>query len=137
MSSATADVFVGIDAGTTGAKVALFDGRGNELGSGYCDYPCVHPHPGWVEQNVEDVWRGICQASRIARTRANVPDPALRSIGLSSQRGSFVLLDEREQPLAPSVLWNDSRAKDMEAVFAERIGLDRYRRITGMPISGS
>ncbi len=137
MAGAAVDVFVGIDAGTTGAKVALFDAGGNELGSGYCDYPCIHPHPGWVEQDVEEVWRGVCQASRIARAGANVPDPAIRSIGLSSQRGSFILLDERERPLAPSVVWNDSRAKDIEQLLAERIGLDRYRRITGMPVSGS
>jgi xylulokinase len=137
MSEATADVFVGIDAGTTGAKVALFDAAGNELGSGYRDYPCVHPHPGWVEQDVEEVWRGICEASRIARASANVPDKAIRSIGLSSQRGTFILLDELERPLAPSIVWNDSRAKDMEELLAQRVGLERYRRITGMPVSGS
>ena len=134
---AAVDVFVGIDAGTTGAKVALFDAAGTELGSGYCEYPCIHPHPGWVEQDVEEVWRGICQACQLARGRANLPDQVIRSIGLSSQRGSFILVDERERPLAPSVLWNDSRAKDTEPLLAQRIDLDRYRRITGMPMSGS
>ena len=137
MSGAAAVVFVGIDAGTTGAKVALFDERGNQISSGYAEYPCIHPHPGWVEQEMDEVWRGVCQASRVARLGADVPDSAIRSIGLSSQRGSFVLLDSQERPLAPSVLWNDSRAKDMEALLAARIGLERYRRITGMPISGS
>src|SRR5919108_4889178 len=96
------DVFVGIDAGTTGAKVALFDARGNELGSGYCDYPCIHPHPGWVEQDVEEVWRGICRASQLARAKANVRDEFIRSVGLSSQRGTFILLDEQYRPLTPS-----------------------------------
>lgn len=137
MAAAAADVFVGIDAGTTGAKVALFDARGNELGSGYCDYPCTHPHPGWVEQDVEEVWRGICRASQLARASTDLPDGAIRSIGLSSQRGTFILLDARERPLAPSIVWNDSRAKDMEKLFADRVGLDRYLRITGMPVSGS
>jgi xylulokinase len=66
-----------------------------------------------------------------------VPDELIRSIGLSSQRGSFILIDEQHRPLAPSVLWNDSRAKDMEPLLVERIGLDRFRRITGMPVSGS
>ena len=131
------DVFVGVDAGTTGAKVALFDDVGNELGSGYCDYPCIYPHPGWVEQDVEDVWRGICRASQTARAQANVRDELIRSVGLSSQRGTFILLDERYRPLARSVVWNDSRAKDMEPLLAERLGMDRFRSITGMPVSGS
>jgi xylulokinase len=131
------DVFVGVDAGTTGAKVALFDEAGSELGSGYCDYPCIYPHPGWVEQDVEEVWRGICKASQTARAQANVRNELIRSVGLSSQRGTFILLDKQYRPLAPSVLWNDSRAKDMEPLLAERLGTDRFRSITGMPLSGS
>ncbi len=58
MARTVQDIFVGIDAGTTGSKVALFDASGNELGSGYFEYPCLYPHPGWVEQDVEDVWKG-------------------------------------------------------------------------------
>lgn len=131
------DVFVGIDAGTTGAKAALFDARGTELGSGYSDYPCLHPHPGWVEQDVDEVWRGICRASRMARAAAGVADDAIRCVGLSSQRGTFILLDAHERPLAPAVLWNDSRAKEMEPLLEERIGAEHYRHITGMPVSGS
>jgi xylulokinase len=137
MAKKVTDIFVGIDAGTTGSKVALFDARGNELGGGYCEYSCIYAHPGWVEQDVEEVWRGICRASRAARAAANAPDNAIRSIGFSSQRGSFILLDEREHPLAPAVLWNDCRAKEMERVLRQRIAAERYRHITGMPISGS
>lgn len=137
MGGAAEPVFVGIDAGTTGAKVALFDERGRTLGSGYEEYASSHPHPGWAEQDVEAVWRGICGATKRARAAAQVADAAIRAIGLSSQRGSFILLDEQEQPLTPAVLWNDSRAKEMEAVLAGRIAPERYRCIAGMPISGS
>src|ERR1700758_4182353 len=137
MARIAQDIFVGIDAGTTGSKVALFDARGNELGRGYCEYSCIHPHPGWVEQDVWEVWKGICRASRAARAAAKVPDEAIRSLGFSSQRGSFILIDEQERPLAPAVLWNDSRAKDMEQTLMQRIAPERYRHITGMPLSGS
>jgi len=137
MAPKAQDIFVGIDAGTTGSKVSLFDARGNELGHGYCEYPCIHPHPGWVEQDVEEVWRGICRASHAAQAAADVSHDAIHSLGFSSQRGSFILLDEQERPLAPAVLWNDSRAKDMERVLMQRIAPERYRQITGMPLSGS
>lgn len=137
MSGSARDVFVGIDAGTTGSKIALFDEHGVMLGSGYREYPCAHPHPGWVEQDVEAVWQGICSASREARAKGGVADEAIRAIGLSSQRGSFILLDEHERPLAPAILWNDSRAQEMEAVLAQRIAPDRFRRVSGMPIAAS
>jgi ribulose kinase len=32
------------------------------------------------------------------------------------------------------VLWNDSRAKEMERVLTQRIAPERYRSITGMPV---
>lgn len=132
------EVFVGIDGGTTGATVTLFDRHGAELGSGYSEYACHYPHPGWVEQDVEEVWQGICAASRTARAAAaEVPDAAIRSLGLSSQRGTFVLLDDRRQPLTPSVVWNDSRAKAEEEVLAANIDRDRFRRITGCPLTAS
>lgn len=136
-TGARGDVFVGIDAGTTGATVALFDAQGNEIGSGESEYATTSPHSGWVEQDAEEVWRGICAASRAARAAAEVADQAIRSVGFSSQRGTFLLLDEARRALAPSICWNDSRAKEMEAVLAERIGRDRFRRITGMPLSAS
>ena len=137
MSDTAGPVFVGIDAGTTGTKVVLFDDCGLVLGSGYCDYPSLHPHPGWAEQDVEVVWTGICGACKGARAAAGVSDERILSVGLSSQRGTFILLDEREHTLAPAVLWNDSRAKEMEAVLAARIQPERYRHIVGMPIAGS
>ncbi len=137
MSKANLSVFVGVDAGTTGVTVALFDAEGQEVASGYQEYPCIHPHPGWVEQDMSVVWQGICTASRAAITKAACPPEAIGSLGLSSQRGTFALLDNNERPLAPAIVWNDSRAKEMEAALAERIEPERYRAITGMPLSSS
>ena len=47
------DLLIGIDLGTTGAKAGVFDVKGNMLGSGYYEYPCLYPKPGWVDQDVE------------------------------------------------------------------------------------
>lgn len=117
--------------------MALFDDAGRCAASIDESYPCSHPHPGWAEQDMETVWGAICRAARAARQAAGGPDEAIRSLGLSSQRGTFVLVDADVQPLAPAVLWNDSRAKDMEDPLAEAIGRERFREITGMPLSAS
>ena len=131
------DLFVGIDAGTTGVTVALFDVHGHTVATGYQEYSCSYPHPGWVEQDVEEVWCGICAACRTAVQACEATPAAFRSLGFSSQRGTFVLLDSDERPLAPSVVWNDSRAGEMEAVLAEAVPPERYREITGTPLSAS
>jgi len=130
-------VFVGIDAGTTGVTVGLFDEHGAEVASGYREYACQYPHPGWVEQDMNEVWAGICSACRTALSRVDLADGAILSVALSSQRGTFVLLNSAERPLGSAIVWNDSRAKEMEAVIAARLDQVRYREITGTPLSAS
>ena len=51
--AASMRAFVGIDAGTTGCTVMIFDESGKALGHGYEEYPCTSPNPGWSEQDVE------------------------------------------------------------------------------------
>ena len=131
----TKAVFVGIDAGTTGTTVSIYDETGTDIASGYQEYPCVYPRPGWVEQDLEVVWRGICAASREATGKAGLPADAYKSIGLSSQRGTFGLLDADKQPLCNSIVWNDARATEQGESIAARMSPDQYQHHTGMPLS--
>ncbi len=129
--------FVGIDAGTTGVTIAVFDEAGTEVARGYREYPCLYPHPGWIEQDMDAVWRGIAAASREALERSPDVRERIRSLAFASQRGTFVLLDEAERPLGPAVVWNDSRAKEIEEEIAAKMSRERYREVTGMPLSAS
>ena len=128
-------VFVGIDAGTTGTTVSIYDESGTDIASGYHEYPCVYPRPGWVEQDLEVVWRGICLASREATSKAALPSDAYKSIGLSSQRGTFGLLDDNKMPLCNSLVWNDARASEYGDRIAAKMPDGAYQRHTGMPLS--
>jgi len=130
-------LFIGVDAGTTGVTVAVFDRNGEAVAGGYREYRCLFPHPGWVEQDMEEVWRGIVAACRTAMAACETPPDCFQSLAFSSQRGTFVLLDADEAPLAPAIVWNDSRASEMEAVIAETIAPERYRHVTGAPLSAS
>ena len=71
--STNTKAFIGIDAGTTGCTVMIFDEKGNALGHGYKEYPSESPYAGWGEQSLEKVWDGICVASKQATSQANLP----------------------------------------------------------------
>ena len=131
----TQGLFVGIDAGTTGVTVAVYNESGVEVASGYEEYPCVHPRPGWVEQDLDVVWRGICKATREAVRKCGAPADAYKSVGVSSQRGTFGLLDSNKNPLCNSIVWNDARATEYGSKFAAKMPLDAYQDHTGMPFS--
>lgn len=135
MASAVKRAFVGIDAGTTGCMVIIFDEHGNAVGNGYQEYSCSSPQPGWIEQSLDDVWQGICSATRQAVAKADLPASAYHSVGLSSQRGTFGLLDENRVPLMNSLVWNCARAlKSVEAISAAFTPRE-HQMHTGMQIS--
>lgn len=127
--------FAGIDAGTTGATVMLVNLKGEVAGSAYREYPCIYPHPGWVEQDIEYVWGKICEASREVFSVTSIDPSSVASIGVSSQRGTFLCVDEGCNPLHKSVVWNDCRATEQAINLSERIAPDRYQEVTGMPVS--
>ena len=54
----------GIDIGTTGAKAAIFDTRGNLISSAYREYICDFPKPGWVEQDCDLIIDYAMEASK-------------------------------------------------------------------------
>jgi len=101
---------VGIDAGTSGATVMITNLNGQVIGSGYREYPCQYPRPGWSEQDIELVWRKLCEASTDVLARTGVDPKEIGSLGLSSQRGTFVCIDKDWRPLHNSIVWNDNRA---------------------------
>jgi len=125
----------GIDAGTTGATVMLIDLDGKVIRSSYREYPCTYPHPGWVEQDLEIVWQKICEASQELFRQSGVKASDVQSIGVSSQRGTFVCVDSSGAQLHYSIVWNDCRASDQMSKLSEKIDPHRYQRITGMPMS--
>ncbi len=135
MNDRARQAFIGIDAGTTGCTVMIVDEHGAVLGHGYKEYPCTSPSPGWSEQDVDVVWDGICDACRQATAQANLPAEAYRSVGFSSQRGTFIPLDADKRPLCPSIVWNDGRAAKYQEIFARTISPEEHHRHTGMQLS--
>lgn len=124
--------FAGIDSGTTGAAVIIFDEKGNVVSSGYSEYTTTHPYPGWVDQDMEELWEGVCKAAREATANFKGDLKDIVSIGLSSQRGSFVPIDEDWNPLTEAIVWSDGRATKETDWIKEHIGSEEYYETSGL-----
>ena len=127
-----AKYFAGIDAGTTGTAVIIFDGRGNIVSSGYSEYTTKHPHPGWVDQDMQELWAGVCKASKEAISKFKGASRDIVSIGVSSQRGSFVPIDKNWEPLIDAIVWSDGRATKETQWIKDKIGSDKYYNTSGL-----
>lgn len=125
-------LLLGIDIGTTGAKVVLVDGRdANAIAHRTVEYPLHMPRPNWCEQDPHDWWRATVQAVRQVMETERVEPRRIAAIGLSGQMHGLVTLDAAGQVIRPAILWNDQRtAAECEAI-TQRIGLERLIQLTG------
>ena len=122
--TASEQVVVGLDVGTSGVKALAVTGDGEIVARAEHGYPLSTPEPGWAEQDPEDWWR----ATESALAGLSV-EPAV--IGLSGQMHGLVVLDANERVLRPAMLWNDQRTGAECAEIEELVGFDRLVELTG------
>jgi xylulokinase len=134
----TSETLLGIDIGTTGAKVVLCRATdGAVLATGFAPYPLAHPRPGWAEQDPSDWWAACGLATRSCLAQAATeggPGPeSVRGIGLSGQMHGAVLLDVTGEVVRPCIIWADQRSgAECDEIHA-RVGLERLVERTGNP----
>lgn len=125
----------GLDIGTTGVKALITDTEGRIIGIAYREYPCKFPFPGWVEQDVEYMWEKICEVTKEVLSKTNVDPKNIKSLGISSQRGTFIPVDKKIKPIINSIVWSDARAGKELQWIKDKIGEEKYHEISGVPIS--
>ena len=126
-------LLAGIDIGTTGAKAAIFDLKGNILGSGYREYQCTYPKPNWIEQDPDFLVSEAMNASKDAIYKSGINPNEIVSLGFSTQRSCANFIGKSGLLLRPMISWQDSRCSEEVLEIAEKILPEEYYRITGFP----
>jgi glycerol kinase len=121
-----ADLLVGIDAGTTAVKAALFDEELRALAQARRPVAAWHPRPGWVEQDPELILDAVLDA--VAEVLAHVPGRTVLAAGLDHQGESVLAWDALSgRALTPVIVWQDKRQESLlagiDARAVERSGL--------------
>lgn len=117
-------LLLGLDIGTSTVKALLLDSDRGVLGSVTADYPLYAPHPGWSEQEPEDMWQAAVKAIRLILEKFEVDPASIAGIGLSGQMHSSVFLDENYQVIRRAILWNDTRTSAQCRYIEETVDPD-------------
>jgi xylulokinase len=125
----------GMDIGTTGVKTLITNTDGDVVGMSYREYPCKYPHPGWVEQDVDLIWERICETTNEVMRNTGINPGDIGSLGISSQRGTFIPVDRSIKPIGDSIVWADVRADREVEWIKKEIGEKRIHELTGVPVS--
>ena len=123
------DTYIGIDLGTSGAKLLLVDGAGKILASVTENYPVSYPKSGWSEQDPRDWYAGAVRGVR--RLLAGQDASAVRGIGAGGQMHGLVALDREGEVIRPAILWNDGRTQAQTDFLNGEVGREKLSACTG------
>ncbi len=126
---------MGIDVGTTGCKVALFNQEGSLIYLAYREYPLYHPKPSWSEEDPKEVWSSITSSIREVLENVKVDPRDIVAISVSAQGEAFTPFDKDLNPLYRCITTWDDRATKEHEEFLKSINRFDLFKITGHPSS--
>ncbi len=114
----------GLDIGTTGCKIVLFDENGALQKNVYREYE-VKRENGLHEVDCAEIYSAV----KTVLTEVNSFD--IKAIGITSFGETCVMLDENDKPCAPSMLYTDPRGSEECQKIIEKFGIENLAFKTG------
>lgn len=116
------EYLLGIDAGTTSFKAALFDMSGRTAACESADYRLETPDTGYAEFQAERYYEVLKELLGRLLRGSGIQSEAVSALAISSQGETLVCLDEYGTPLMNAIVWLDSRAEEEADEIRERFG---------------
>ncbi len=131
-----------IDQGTTSSRAILFSPEGRRLGQAQQELPQHFPQSGWVEHDVEDIWRDTLAVCRGAVEDAGTTIEQVAAIGITNQRETTVIWDRKTgEAIHKAIVWQDRRTaefcQDLRATGAEELVRERTGLLLDPYFSGT
>lgn len=117
----------GLDVGTTGCKLTIYSGSGEFVHNEYIEYE-VKRQNGEHEIDAGEVLKAVCMVIE----KSYQKHPELSAIGITTFGETFVVLDEDDNILLPSMLYTDPRGVDETKELCEKLGEDKITHIAGV-----
>lgn len=111
--------YIGIDIGTSSAKLTLIDKAGDIRKESSREYEISQPAPGWKEIDPE-IWMTAVEGAMAELLEGENPE-WIDAIGVTGQMHTVVFIDDKGKSIRPALMWNDTRTKDLAAEMKEKI----------------
>lgn len=123
-------IYLGLDLGTTAAKLCAFDVGGTLIAERTGTYDLSHPEQGAAVQDADQL---VEVAERLLiDLLPTLPHPPA-GMGISCAMHGVLLLDANGQPTGPIVTWADVRAQAVMDQFSPHLRT-RLLKLTGTPV---
>jgi erythritol kinase len=131
----TADIIIGVDAGTSVVKSVAFSTEGKQLAVTAIPNRYTMLDNGGVEQDMARTWGDAAQTLRdLAQKIDNLKDRVI-AIAVTGQGDGMWLIDKEGEPVAPAWLWLDSRAAAIAEEFTRSAAYAAHYERTGTGVN--
>ena len=103
---------MGIDFGTGGVRVGVFDQEGSPVVFHSVEWETKFPRSGWAEQNPDDWWSSLVEASNGAMKEGGISPEDIAGISTDATASTVVIVDDRDRHLRPAIMWMDVRSSE-------------------------
>jgi len=109
---AGAPYLMGIDFGTGGVRVGIFDREGTPVVFRGVEFETKFPRSGWAEQDPDEWWSSFVEATKRAMRDGGVSPEEISGISTDSTASTVLAIDRDDRHLRPAIMWMDVRASD-------------------------
>jgi xylulokinase len=133
--SSRAELVCGIDVGSQGSCLSVFDAGGDRVATTYQPHPLSYPRPGWAEQDPRDWRAALVNGFRDLSAHVNLRH--VRALSFGSQLDGLVCVDRHGQPAGPAIIWMDRRADGLCRELEQRVSVEEWYARSGCNLDGS
>ncbi|MEJ8735397.1 MULTISPECIES: xylulokinase [Mediterraneibacter] len=124
-------LLLGLDAGTTALKVALFDAKGQLLGVSTQEYALETPQINYVEVDAEVYWQAFKSGLEEIRQNYEIRPEDEISLAISAQGETLICIEKTGRALRKAIVWMDNRAVDEAKAMEQHFGNETCYKVTG------
>ncbi|MBA2519146.1 MAG: glycerol kinase GlpK [Chloroflexia bacterium] len=130
---AAAGLILALDQGTTSSRAVVFDSAGEIRGIAQVPTAQDFPHPGWVNQDPNEIWETTKVVAREAVAKAGIEADQIAAIGIANQRETTILWDRTSgEPIGPAIVWQSRQSAPIVEQLVARGLTSQIQRITGL-----
>ena len=124
-----------LDAGTTSVRAIIFDEEGRPIGQASRPIKNFYPHPGWVEQDPEEIASGIVACMVEVQFKTGIHSDQLAAVSIANQRETTVVWEkETGHPIYNAIVWQCRRtAPQIQKLLDEGAGEMIHKRCGLIP----
>ena len=102
--------FLGLDNGGTTTKAALYDIDGKEIGVSSMETAAFTPKPGFIERDMEEMWRANCAVIRSVLEKTGVSAEDVCGLAICGHGKGLYLWGKDNKPARRGIISTDNRA---------------------------